>query len=64
MKKFSFKTASSTQLLSAEKRAMRAEMLRAVPEELLSQIRGGGFEGGCHTQVCCCGGGCVILASD
>ncbi|HEX8106828.1 MAG TPA: hypothetical protein VF516_03825 [Kofleriaceae bacterium] len=58
MKKFSFKSAPRT--LTAEKRAMREQMLRAVPEELLSQIRGGGLEDGCHSAFCCCDDGCSL----
>jgi hypothetical protein len=58
MKKFSFKSAPRT--LTAEKRAMREQMMRAVPEELLSQIRGGGPEDGCHAAFCCCGDGCNL----
>ena len=61
MKKFSFKSPSS-QLLSTEKRTMRAEMLRVLPEELLARVRGG-IEECCHTQFCCCGNGCVIVAA-
>jgi len=62
MKKFSFK-APRTQVLSVEKRAMREQMLRAVPEELLSQIRGGVLAEGCHVSVCCCGDDCSLNAT-
>jgi hypothetical protein len=57
MKKFSFKSAPRTQILSVDQRVTREQMLRAVPEELLAQIRGG-FAEGCHPMGCTCCGGC------
>ncbi|HWN66134.1 MAG TPA: hypothetical protein VNM90_00775 [Haliangium sp.] len=58
--KFSFKSKPGTTELSPEKRAQRARMLQAVPDELLAQIRGG-LVAGCHPPncLCCCGGGTI-----
>jgi hypothetical protein len=50
---------TGTKELSPEKRAMREQMLRAVPEELLAQVRGGVLAG-CHGPTCKCGCGGVF----
>ena len=57
-----FKSKSGTKELSPEKRAMREQMLQAVPEELLAQIRGGVLAG-CHGPNCLCGCGGVYPAN-
>jgi len=65
MKKFSFKSGPRTPVLSVDNRALREPMLRALPEELLAQIRGG-FAEGCHPKGCICCGGCdnnTVVAS-
>lgn len=56
--KFSFKTPPKTKELSADKRAAREQMLRAMPDELLVHIRGG-LQAGCHVNCTCCTGGII-----